>query len=194
MSDSQETLAGGPSAALPLPVVPVTGAGSDASAGAEGAAAVDPEVYEAWRKHIERGFDNNNRMFDRTLNAFMYPYWVTVGMYVVLFVVGISAFIVAARLSFEGGKELYTVLFGGLGVAAFLTFFLTRPLQALEENLQFITWLGIIYNTYWTRLAYMNDQQSVQRDLETATTDTIAKLKDLLATHADRSGKRPGLR
>ncbi len=187
MSDALETLAGGPSAALPLPVAPTNPSGQPL-------ADADAELYDAWRKHIERGFENNNRMFDRTLNAFMYPYWVTVGMYIVLFVVGISAFVVAARLSFESGKEMYTLLFGGIGAVAFLTFFLTRPLQALEENLQFITWLGIIYNTYWTRLAYMTDQTTVQRDLESATNETIAKIKDLLTTHADRSGKRPGLR
>ena len=187
MPDSLETLEGGPSAALPLPVPPADPSGRSL-------AESDAELYDAWRKHIERGFENNNRMFDRTLNAFMYPYWVTVGMYIVLFVVGISAFFVAARLSFEGGKELYTVLFGGIGAVAFLTFFLTRPLQALEENLQFITWLGIIYNTYWTRLAYMTEQKTVQRDLEEATGETIAKIMDLLTAHAERSGKRPGLR
>ncbi len=114
MPDSLETLEGGPSAALPLPVPPADPSGRSL-------AESDAELYDAWRKHIERGFENNNRMFDRTLNAFMYPYWVTVGMYIVLFVVGISAFFVAARLSFEGGKELYTVLFGGIGAVAFLT-------------------------------------------------------------------------
>ena len=187
MPDSLQTLESGLSAALPLPVTPPDVDGRALSE-------VDPELYDAWRKHIVRGFENNNRMFDRTLNAFMYPYWVTVGMYIVLFVVGLSAFFVAARLSFEAGKELYTILFGGIGAVAFLTFFLTRPLQALEENLQFITWLGVIYNTYWTRLAYMTDQESVQRDLEHAAGRTIEDIKDLLTTHAERSGKRPGLR
>jgi hypothetical protein len=108
--------------------------------------------------------------------------------------VGVGAFVVAARLSFESGKEMYTLLFGGIGLAAFLTFFLTRPLQALEENLQFITWLGLIYNTYWTRLAYMNNQETVQHDLESASNDAIKKIKELLDTHTERSGNRPGLR
>jgi len=180
MSDALETIAGGPGAALPLPAPPPD--------------EMDPELYDAWRKHVERGFENNNRMFDRTLNAFMYPYWLTVAMYVVLFLVGIGAFVVAARLSFESGKEMYTLLFGGIGLASFLTFFLTRPLQALEENLQFITWLGLIYNTYWTRLAYMNNQATIQRDLENATGDAINKIKGLLDAHTERSGKRPGLR
>lgn len=180
MSDALETIAGGPGAALPMPAPP--------------AGEMDPELYDAWRKHVERGFENNNRMFDRTLNAFMYPYWLTVAMYVVLFLVGVGAFVVAARLSFESGKEMYTLLFGGIGLAAFLTFFLTRPLQALEENLQFITWLGLIYNTYWTRLAYMNNQETVQHDLESASNDAIKKIKELLDTHTERSGNRPGLR
>ncbi|MCW5844306.1 MAG: DUF3380 domain-containing protein [Caldilinea sp.] len=173
--------------ALPAPAPPV-------GPGGKPLAEVDPELYDAWRKHVERGFENNNRMFDRTLNAYMYPYWLTVGMYVLLFLVGISAFIVAARLSFEAGKEVYTLIFGGVGVTAFLTFFLTRPLQALEENLQFITWLGMIYNTYWTRLAYMTDQETVQTELEDATNESIKKIKDLLDTHSERSGNRPGLR
>lgn len=180
MTEAIEPVMSSQSAALPMPTPPPL--------------EMDPELYEAWRKHVERGFENNNRMFDRTLNAFMYPYWLTVIMYVVLFLVGIGALIVAARLSFENGKEMYTLLFGGIGVVAFLTFFLTRPLQALEENLQFITWLGLIYNTYWTRLAYMANQESVQQDLEAATSDAIKKLKDLLETHAERSSKRPGLR
>lgn len=187
MSDALEILEAGPSTALPLPTTPTHPSGQPL-------AVADAELYDAWRKHIERGFENNNRMFDRTLNAFMYPYWVTVGMYIVLFVVGISAFVVAARLSFESGREMFTLLFGGIGVVAFLTFFLTRPLQALEENLQFITWLGIIYNTYWTRLAYMTEQTTLHRDLEAATGETIARIKELLTTHAERSGKRPGLR
>ena len=180
MTEAIEPVASSQGAALPMPTPP--------------SMAMDPELYDAWRKHVERGFENNNRMFDRTLNAFMYPYWLTVGMYVVLFLVGVGALIVAARLSFESGKEMYTLLFGGVGVVAFLTFFLTRPLQALEENLQFITWLGLIYNTYWTRLAYITNQESVQQEVEAATADSIKKLKDLLDTHAERSSKRPGLR
>jgi hypothetical protein len=189
MTDALETIDGGPGAALPLPVKP--GAETDEPTDGE---QMDPELVDAWRKYMERNFENNNRMFDRTLNAFMYPYWLTVGMYVVLFLVGISAFVVAARLSFESGKEMYTLLFGGIGLASFLTFFLTRPLQALEENLQFITWLGLIYNTYWTRLAYMNKYKTIQQDMESATEDSIKRIKELLETHSERSGKRPGLR
>ena len=187
MADVVENIAVSGPQALPAPVPPVGPSGQPL-------AKVDPELYDAWRRHVERGFENNSRMFDRTLNAFMYPYWLTVSMYVMLFLIGIGAFIVASRLSLETGKEMYTLIFGGVGIAAFLTFFLTRPLQALEENLQFITWLGMIYNTYWTRLAYMTEQDTVQSDLEDATNESIKQIKEMLDTHAERSGKRPGMR
>lgn len=163
----------------------------------------DPELYAAWRKHIEQGFENNQTMFSRILAGFMNPYWITVTMYAILFAVGVVSFAVAVMLGLRAASAgaaqanvMASVLgssaiFGGISVVAFLTYFLNRPLQALEENLQFITWLGIIYNTYWTRLAYIHKLETVQEELEIATNDTIAKINELMNKHTERSGKRP---
>ena len=65
--------------------------------------------------------------------------------------------------------------------------------SALEQNLQFITWLGVVYNTYWTRLASMMDQATVQKDLQEATRDATSEIEKIIAKHAEVSGKRPGL-
>jgi hypothetical protein len=40
----------------------------------------------------------------------------------------------------------------------------------------------------------MNNQETVQHDLESASNDAIKKIKELLDTHTERSGNRPGLR
>ncbi|MEX1020539.1 MAG: N-acetylmuramidase domain-containing protein [Litorilinea sp.] len=162
-------------------------------------AEADPALYEAWRKHIEQGFTNNQTMFEQVLRGFMNPYWTTVWMYRVLFGVGILAFVAAAILAYAlraspGAAFASAGLFGGLSVAAFLSYFLSRPLQALEENLQFITWLGIIYNSYWTRMAYIRKQDTVQAEIDAVTTDTIARLNALIDKHAELRAKRPGLR
>ena len=157
----------------------------------------DPALYAAWRTHMIQGFENNQTLFRRTLNGFMHPYWITVGMYGMLFVVGIVAFVVAMILALRpvaaGGGLGPTAVFGSLSVVAFLTFFLSRPLQALEENLQFITWLGIVYNTYWTRLLYIQDLDSVQQELSAASTDALTQLNTLIDKHAARSQARPNL-
>jgi len=163
----------------------------------------DPELYAAWRKHIEQGFENNQTMFSRILAGFMNPYWITVTMYTLLFAVGVISFVVAVILGLRaagaGAAQAdamasllgSSAIFGGLSVVTFLTYFISRPLQALEENLQFITWLGIIYNTYWTRLAYIHKLETVQTELEAATGDAIAKINALMDKHEKRNRKRP---
>lgn len=173
--------------ALPLPIPPELPSGKPFRE-------EHPELYEAWRKHIEDGLHNNNTMFKRILEGFMNPYWTTVWMYRILFGIGVGAFLVAAFLGIRDGATAGTVLFGGLSIASLIAYFISRPLQALEENLQFITWLGVIYNTYWTRLLYTMDPQNANSEIEDATNDAIEKIKELMDKHTDRSGNRPGLR
>ncbi len=166
----------------PIPPSPVAG---------KSLAEADPELYEAWRDHMRRGFENNQTMFEEVLTGFMNPYWTTVWMYRILFGVGVAAFVIAALVAAFTQGPVLTGIFGGISVAAFLGYFLNRPLQALEENLQFITWLGVIYNSYWTRLAYTTDLATVQQELDAATNDTIAKIKELMDRHVERSTSRP---
>jgi hypothetical protein len=156
-------------------------------------AAMDPELYKAWQRHITAGFEHNEEMFKRVLEAFMKPYQTTVWMYRILFGIGVGSFLFAAIMSAATKESSFGLIFGGLGVIAFLSYFISRPLQALEQNLQFITWLGVVYNTYWTRLASMNDPATVQRDLLEATRDATGEIEKIIAKHAEVSGKRPGL-
>jgi hypothetical protein len=153
----------------------------------------DPELYKAWQKHIISGFEHNEEMFKRVLEAFMRPYQTTVWMYRILFGVGIGSFLFAAIMSAATKESAFGLIFGGLGIIAFLSYFISRPLQALEQNLQFITWLGVVYNTYWTRLASMRNQATVQKDLLDATRDATSEIQKIIAKHVEVSGKRPGL-
>ena len=152
----------------------------------------DPVVLAAWQKHISTGFEQNSQMFKEVLQAFMRPYWMTVWMYRAMFIVGILGFVVAAVLGVWRGVE-FALVFGGLSVFAFLTYFVSRPLRSLEQNITFITWLGIIYNIYWTRLMYLNNTTTVQADLEDATGNAITELNQLLDKHEELSGKLPNL-
>ncbi len=155
---------------------------------------LDPELYAAWRAHVLEGFEHNREMFQRLVEAFMGPYHTTVWLYRVTFGVGLAAFLVAAGLSIYTREAMFGLVFGGVGVATFLTFFLSRPLRALEENLNFITWLGVIYNTYWTRLVYAMNMDTVQTDLAAITEDFNRQIKELLDKNAAMNSNRPGLR
>ncbi len=151
-----------------------------------------PELQKAWIDYMIHGFKNNEEMFKRTLKAFMKPYHLTVWMYGILFVVGIALFILAGFLGFREGKSVVAIAFAGLGAGAFLAFFIRQPVQALEENLEFITWLGVAFNTYWTRLMYMMDAKTIQADLKAADNDYCASIEKLITKHAELRGNRPG--
>jgi hypothetical protein len=151
----------------------------------------DPKLLAYWREHIKAGYEHNDEMFRRILKAFLGPYRTTVWMNIIIFAVGVLSFVSAVTFSIWSREALYAIAFGGLGVAAFLGYFISRPLRSLEENLEFITWLGIIYNTYWTRLVAANDPETMQQDLQEATDDAIAALEKLIAKHGEMSGRRP---
>lgn len=161
---------------------------------AESLAELDPELYEAWRKHVLAGFAHNEEMFQRLVAAFMGPYHTTVMLYRLTFLVGLAAFITAIVLSILTGELWFSLIFGGMSVASFLTFFLTRPLRALEENLNFITWLGVIYNSYWTRLVYAMNMETVQEDIADITDDFVRHMQELVDKNAAVGNNRPGLR
>jgi hypothetical protein len=154
---------------------------------------LDAEMIADWRKHVRDGYERNNEMFTQILRGFMRPYWTTIWMYRILFAMGVLFFAAAAVLYVMTQDIYVTGIFCGLGVITFLRFFIGLPLQALEQNLKFITWLGIIYNTYWTRLLEARDPDTVQDVLKSATDDAITQINRLINKHAQMNKGLPSL-
>jgi hypothetical protein len=149
-----------------------------------------PELMAAWTENMIQGFQQNQLMFQTTLRAFMKPYRLTVYLYGILFIVGLSLFVVATVIGFQKDNSAVAITFAGLGGSTFLAFFVRNPLQALEENLQFITCLGVAFNTYWTRLMYMSDPNTIQDELKAADQDFRASVVELVARKAERRASR----
>lgn len=160
--------------------------------GGFGSSKAPEEVRRAWVEYMVHGFKNNELMFKRTLEAFMKPYHLTVWIYGALFVVGIALVVVAVVMGLRDGSSPTAIVFAGLGTGSFLLFFIRQPVHALEENLEFITWLGVAFNTYWTRLMYVLDSQTVQQEIKAADDDYSQTVERLIARHAELRGKRPG--
>ena len=150
---------------------------------------VPPALYEAWTNYMVKGFQQNEEMFQRTLAAYMRPYYLTTWMYVGLFIVGVSLFVTAAIVGLTKGEPVVAIVFAGLGAGTFLAFFIRQPLQALERNLEFITWLGVSFNTYWTRLMYMMDSKTIQQDLKSAEDDYTRAIQRIITWHAKLQDK-----
>src|SRR5512139_2021124 len=91
---------------------------------------VPKELRDAWVTYMTRGFENNQVMFQRTLDAFMRPYAIMVGMYVTIFIVGVLLFAAAAYLGLTGKQPGLAGVFAGLSIISFLMFFIRQPIQA----------------------------------------------------------------
>ena len=152
-----------------------------------------PELYAAWVQHIKAGYINSDSLFSQILQAFMRSHYSTVVMYWVLFVMGVGFFITGTVLAVQKGESVTGLVFGGLSVVSFLTYFITRPSQTVEENLLYITWLGMLYNSYWTHLNWSFDGRTAQSELDKATESAITQIKELIASHAETVKRRPGL-
>lgn len=148
-----------------------------------------PALREAWVAYMVNGFKQNEEMFHGTRKAFMKPYWLTIWLYGTLFVVGLILFVLTAVAGLQNDNSVTTVTFGGLGTVAFLTFFIKDPLRALEKNLESITWLGVAFNTYWARLMYMSDPNTIQNELKAAEEDFRASVERLIAHRSEDSKK-----
>ncbi|MSR84795.1 MAG: hypothetical protein EXS58_18085 [Candidatus Latescibacteria bacterium] len=153
----------------------------------------NPELYQAWVDHIKSGYTNTDQVFQRVLNAFMRSHNSTLIMYWIIFGVGVGFFVTAVVIALQTQAALTSAVFGGLSIASFITYFISRPTQAVEENLQFMTWLGVIYNSYWTHLAWSFDPQQAQQELDKATADAISQIQQLLDRYAQAVKNRPGL-
>jgi hypothetical protein len=165
----------------PLPAVP------------EGYKEKYPELYSVWVEHIQTGYQNNSLVFRRILDAFISSHYSTVIMNWIVFLIGVGFFITAGILALVRGQPVAGALFGGLSVLSFLAFFISRPSQAVEENLEFVTWLGLIYTSYWTHQALSFDQATAQEELNHATEAAFTQMKELIDRHAQAVRDRPGL-
>jgi lysylphosphatidylglycerol synthetase-like protein (DUF2156 family) len=92
----------------------------------------------------------------------------------------------------EAVQIIFQVVFA-LGIAAFVMFFIARSVQSVEQNLLCLTWLGVIYNSYWVHQLWSIDPATSQQDLEKATQSAIQQIKDLLDRYDVSYKNRPAL-
>jgi hypothetical protein len=112
-------------------------------------------------------------------------------VHLLVFAVGLGAGVAAVVrgfLSDDAGEALATVGIAGLSAASFFALFLTRPLQSLERNAIYAQWLAAAVNSYWTRLAYLQNLENVDADIEGITKDLVADLDRLARRHAVATG------
>ena len=148
-----------------------------------------PELQKAYIEHIISGYKNTDSIYKNIMRSFLISHYSTVSMYWLLFLLGGGLFF--AGFFFD---NLWVTVVGAIGAAAFVMFFLARSVQSLEQNLLYITWLGISYNTYWTHQLWSYDPTTSQQELDNATNDAIKQINELIDRYEVSYKKRPVLK
>jgi hypothetical protein len=70
-----------------------------------------------------------------------------------------------------------------------LPFFVQRPSAALERNAIFMPWVSIVLTTFWTRLLYLDDPETLDVKLGHAAKEASDELSAIALRYAVIDGK-----
>ena len=171
-------------APMTIPVPPALPRSTDAS----------PETVEAVEKFHATVLAGAATSVSDTTRALEGSRRLQIVLHVLLFLVGLGTAIAAIVVGLRADSVAQAIAstgIAGLSAASFFAFFLARPLEALERNAIYAPWLSAAVNAYYLRLQYLNDVDTVDQDIETATRDLIADLDKLARRHAAAISKAP---
>ena len=87
------------------------------------------------------------------------------------------------------GEAIAAVGLSGLTVGVFAAFFIQRPSAALERNAIFMPWVSIVLTTFWTRLLYLDDPETLDLKLGKAAKEASDELSAIALRYAVIDGR-----
>jgi hypothetical protein len=112
--------------------------------------------------------------------------------YVAMMVFGVAAIAAAFVKGLEAGtvgQAAAAIGLAGLTVGIFVAFFVQRPSAALERNAIFMPWVSIVLTTFWTRLLYLDDPETLDAKLGHAAKEASDELSAIALRYAVIDGK-----
>lgn len=114
-------------------------------------------------------------------------------MIAVLFAIGVVSFaacLVKGAGASGSAEAVVTAVYGGLSATAFVSVFLTRPVQAMSKAGPHAAWVQSIVNTYWMKMAYLNDPEKIVGELNDAQKKFDSAMSLYLRTTSDVETRR----
>ena len=112
--------------------------------------------------------------------------------YVAMMVFGVGGDRRRVREGADGGdigQAAAAIGLAGLTVGIFVAFFVQRPSAALERNAIFMPWVSIVLTTFWTRLLYLDDPETLDAKLGHAAKEASDELSAIALRYAVIDGK-----
>jgi hypothetical protein len=128
----------------------------------------------------------------RTTNYLRRSYRVVFIGYVAMMVFGVGAIVAAFVKGMTAnslGAAAAAIGLAGLTVGIFIAFFVQRPSAALERNAIFMPWVSIVLTTFWTRMLYLEDPETLDAQLGRAAKEASDELSAIALRYAVIDGK-----
>lgn len=112
--------------------------------------------------------------------------------YIAMLVFGLAAVVAAFVKGIEAtslGEAAASIGLAGLTVGIFAAFFIQRPSAALERNAIFMPWVSIVLTTFWTRMLYVDDPETLDAKLAKAAKDASDELSAIALRYAVIDGR-----
>lgn len=113
-------------------------------------------------------------------------YWSTLVMHNVTFYLGVTLILAAVYASY-GGRELFSAILGGVGLATIIFLFFRQPIRGVQRSIGNLIQLEVIYNSYTKQLGYWKPyartanveiKSQVIPEIEKCTRRTIRLIED----------------
>jgi hypothetical protein len=128
----------------------------------------------------------------RTTDYLRRSYRVVFYGYVAMMVFGVGAIVAAFVKGLTAatlGEAVASIGLAGLTVGIFVAFFVQRPSAALERNAIFMPWVSIVLTTFWTRLLYLDDPETLDAKLGRAAKEASDELSAIAMRYAVIDGR-----
>jgi hypothetical protein len=128
----------------------------------------------------------------RTTDYLRRSYRVVFIGYVAMMIFGVGAIVAAFVKGLTAatiGEAVASVGLAGLTVGIFVAFFVQRPSAALERNAIFMPWVSIVLTTFWTRLLYLDDPETLDAKLGQAAKEASDELSAIAMRYAVIDGR-----
>ena len=107
--------------------------------------------------------------------------------YVAMLLFGLAAVIAAFARGLTAATTTQAIVaaaLAGMTVGIFVAFFVQRPSAALERNAIYMPWVSIVLTTFWTRLLYMDDTETLDQRLGKAAKEASDELSTIAMRYA----------
>jgi hypothetical protein len=121
------------------------------------------EIIESSRANLKKGHVQRE-----------VPYWTVFAMNIFLFLAGMAALGVAIYRGLQG-DAIGAGILGSLSTVQILAIFLLQPIEMLQRSNLLNSGLVCAINTYWIRVMFLRNVETIDRDLRDLASDAVAE-------------------